>query len=1693
MKRFIPILLLATFVFSYKSDAQFLDHIADCLSKAKSCYEPQPAVNIRTFPSPFEEYIPGTINGEATGVRWPHNSPAVSTGYYFTTSRLLAGDYSPFWRPTFLANISPGSDGTWLEITSGHRIQDPSFWDSQKNDEGMAFFRNPGNDNWPADNTPLPYLYDANGDPVSEVEGNRIDTTYDAIAGPIPLNAAGAFRFNNIRYDSFYVSTNGLIGFSNRRYLYDANGGRQIDPVTGDAYDRESMDWFIRGRAFESSTMSKDPTVETTPDNFGHLFVALGNQPGNPRAGLRSPGGPSTGNNLTNLPFNAPVVSPFYGDLHLSQYDDENELDDPHGKVFYRRSINRDTIIISFVNITLQGLNRYCDTGCDVAIPTECDNVGGNYFTRSNVRPSNNRYFGASADVMLNLNNQSIEIHYRRFVGQQQGGGFPPCVAQANNVFRFNTEAGVRGFARHQNYGRSLANSVNTPEYQQSTTYFSFNDPTGWDIARLRNQIRTYPEQNTAIRFQQWQNTLRVVDIQYLSRFALEGNGANRSVNPLEFNTTPVEDAENYELLAGELRLGAIQPLAIIQNLSNNIQGFNGQNFVEQDLEFGARFRIFNDVSGRLAYGKITPVNNFCLGLSETISQDCTGDPSVRVRLITALRSAIGDDYTSIIEYTPTVDDPAAILQFPGNGADSPSGNPYNGVPPYGMVRVSFPPFEPSELDNDNIGRLNAVITSVPKDANNRSLGDEWPFDDTTSITLFVMKRLTEFHDDGNEFHVDGRSVSRPSVLKWVTIGSEMVSSEELSKHPLPPRGRVGAQFVEEPISERWTQQRLDIAKNIFLNSPMIKMNRLIDGADPSTGTSNYGGDEIISFPIDMRGKFDAVLSLSVQRNAYSENWERGFGDGSMIGPEPRVIFNGRPLTRFDNQNFVRNRNSAAYPDAIVVELLNNSVSSKDDRLAHVTNVDDSRWNLHFRRGGASELSGGITPGETGVIPALRLFGGGGYQVGFLESDPDSALGVPANGQFNSLRPNQFDDGIDEEFRKFFIAIPDTFVNFEYNVAQNFRFRIRVEASNDNKNQQWMRDDDDDFFVDNVEILFPGGEIADVETSVVKTAWPYTTVPASQATRVPVNVVLTNNTSNGTPVYSVKVKIYKGDDTNSDPIYCRVKNIQTHNPRQQINVFMPPFNAREAGPGEYTMEAIALVPGTGAEERVNDTTFYTYNIDFSGQFAYDPVENPANNVPNPQFGRPAGRGINFFAAQRGGTGSPGGQGFGSYVHSEWTAGVTGASGRGEIAMKFTLVNVDTLRGYSAFYAPLNSSPDFVQFSVWESTEGSPGDAVPSRIIENSILNTRRGQDDTRDIEGDDPYLGYDEYVNQTLSEGVVLQPGTYWIVLTQLGETGLEVGASSYRGGMRTTNVFYVLGQEAGANGTQLVLHDDLKYFNGSDWVNDNLFAYQNSSEGWVRMVPLNGNPGLAHLGHYGIPSAADPTRTLTRGFWIPMIRPFFGEKGFGNVPTNFECADDLTIELSELTGNAVNNSNQLWWQTIVENNNKGFFIERKLSEQDEYSWNEIDFVNGAGIGEHAGGSDYSYVDASAKPFVSYDYRVKTVNIEDFHDCKTTNVVTIQNGSATDLTVTQEIYPNPFFETAKFEVLVPQSDFVTVEISDLQGNVIKTLHSGVHVGNLNLEWAGDNETGSKVASGSYIYKVQSTNEVVTGKVNFINK
>ena len=80
-------------------------------------------------------------------------------------------------------------------------------------------------------------------------------------------------------------------------------------------------------------------------------------------------------------------------------------------------------------------------------------------------------------------------------------------------------------------------------------------------------------------------------------------------------------------------------------------------------------------------------------------------------------------------------------------------------------------------------------------------------------------------------------------------------------------------------------------------------------------------------------------------------------------------------------------------------------------------------------------------------------------------------------------------------------------------------------------------------------------------------------------------------------------------------------------------------------------------------------------------------------------------------------------------------------------------------------------------------------------------------------------------------------------------------------------------------------------------------------------------------------------------------------------------------------------------------------------------------------------------------------------------------------------------YPNPFNPSTTIKYTIPQANYVTVNIYDINGGLVNTLvNQKQNTGIYEVAWNGKNNAGLPVVSGVYLYKVQSGDFIKISKM-----
>jgi hypothetical protein len=173
-----------------------------------------------------------------------------------------------------------------------------------------------------------------------------------------------------------------------------------------------------------------------------------------------------------------------------------------------------------------------------------------------------------------------------------------------------------------------------------------------------------------------------------------------------------------------------------------------------------------------------------------------------------------------------------------------------------------------------------------------------------------------------------------------------------------------------------------------------------------------------------------------------------------------------------------------------------------------------------------------------------------------------------------------------------------------------------------------------------------------------------------------------------------------------------------------------------------------------------------------------------------------------------------------------------------------------------------------------------------------------------------------------------------------------------------------------------------------------------------------------------------------------------------------------VPVELNSFTASVINNSVNLKWNTATEINNKGFEIQRKSKNQNE--WNNIGFVSGFGSSTEI--KSYSFDDKNLLPG-KYLYRLKQLDFDgSFEYYELSSEVIVKSPETFSLS---QNYPNPFNPVTNILFNIAEPGKVSLKIYNVLGNEVATLlNNELNAGNHNVIF-----NAVDLSSGVYYYRV----------------
>jgi hypothetical protein len=308
----------------------------------------------------------------------------------------------------------------------------------------------------------------------------------------------------------------------------------------------------------------------------------------------------------------------------------------------------------------------------------------------------------------------------------------------------------------------------------------------------------------------------------------------------------------------------------------------------------------------------------------------------------------------------------------------------------------------------------------------------------------------------------------------------------------------------------------------------------------------------------------------------------------------------------------------------------------------------------------------------------------------------------------------------------------------------------------------------------------------------------------------------------------------------------------------------------------------------------------------------------------------------------------------------------------------------------------------------------------------------------------------------------------------------------------------------AGKNATGTVWTDDYIFFGRNGWAGQDWNTSVGVPTGWFYWLPpIGGNDGILQDGYENTivtdEYAYDGNYSLK--FDIPQGSHdgFVGTKRFplGDIQAGDSLLVSVWVKGANLYPDSVIAVGDQWSVSLTAiyhtkiNNNDGFGdyaaspdIPLQFPAVTEFDWTQ--FTVGIRIPEPPAGDTAKAISVRLHPLGRFSGTVWMDKLE-VHKAPT-GVAPDPRFLPADYNLFQN-YPNPFNPATTISYSLPKTSNVTLKVYDLLGREVKTLVSteqnrGLH----RVQWNGENNFGSKVASGIYLYRIEAGNFNVTKKM-----
>jgi len=280
------------------------------------------------------------------------------------------------------------------------------------------------------------------------------------------------------------------------------------------------------------------------------------------------------------------------------------------------------------------------------------------------------------------------------------------------------------------------------------------------------------------------------------------------------------------------------------------------------------------------------------------------------------------------------------------------------------------------------------------------------------------------------------------------------------------------------------------------------------------------------------------------------------------------------------------------------------------------------------------------------------------------------------------------------------------------------------------------------------------------------------------------------------------------------------------------------------------------------------------------------------------------------------------------------------------------------------------------------------------------------------------------------------------------------------------------MGSTSGINGIGLT--NSLSYTTLANWQTANSNLYDQQS---ISLNPVFANVGASPADYTPTASGVNNTGTALGVTQDILDKP---RSTTAPDPGAYEFSTPFPVTFLDLKADKHGTVNRLTWQTLTEDNNAGFEVQRS---SDGINFSKLTFIVSKAINGNSTAQLHYIFDDTQPLTVNAYYRLKQLDKDGKFSYS--NIVMVNGIKANEVTI-NNVYPIPANEKLYLNVNAPLNKNLIVLVSDVTGKILIKQPVSVVTGNNTIK-----ADISKLASGMYILKLSCEGGCEAAIVRFI--